>query len=169
MMEVKSLSRSTTPAVHCHVLPSWWPLLPRYQVSPSQTLLCQFRPVGLKGVGCFLCIGRIFPVNLFLYFVFLEIEYHCVSCDIHKFFHFYIFPFLMFMLLTKSWYWLLMDPLGHLSAHQETVASKSELEHESLRFLMSLNLSVSEMDSLPIKGMLDICYQLYYFCFNIFC
>lgn len=73
------------------------------------------------------------------------------------------------MLLTKSWYWLLTDPLGHLSAHQETVASKSELEHESLRFLMSLNLSVSEMDSLPIKGMLDICHQLYYFCFNIFC
>lgn len=76
----------------------------------------------------------------------------------------------MSMLLTKSWYWLLMDPLGRLSAQQETVASKSELEREGLKFLMSLNLSVTEMDSLPIKGMLDIlCNQLYSLPFNTFC
>ncbi|XP_050732457.1 uncharacterized protein LOC127006536 isoform X1 [Eriocheir sinensis] len=40
-----------------------------------------------------------------------------------------------------------------IPTQQETVASKSELEREGLRFLMSLNLSVSEMDSLPIKDL----------------
>lgn len=66
---------------------------------------------------------------------------------------FYLFIFILFM--TKSWDWLLNLMT---SAQQETVAKKSDLEREGLRFLMSLNLSVSEMDSLPIKGMMNLPY-----------